>query len=68
MALRGNYTVEAAVIVPLYLFVLVLAIRISIYLYCEIREDAKAAEREEIWLVDEFYKYQIGNCETSLQS
>ena len=46
-------------IVPLYLSVLVLAIRISIYLYCEIREDAKAAEREEIWLVDEFYKYQI---------
>ena len=59
MALKGNYTVEAAVIVPLYLFVLVLAIRISIYLYCEIREDAKAAEREEIWLVDEFYKNQI---------
>lgn len=59
MALKGNYTVEAAVIVPLYLFVLVLAIRISIYLYCEIREDAKAAERAEIWLVDEFYKYQI---------
>ena len=59
MALKGNYTVEAAVIVPLYLFVLVLAIRISRYLYCEIREDAKAAEREEIWLVDEFYKYQI---------
>lgn len=59
MALRGNYTVEAALIVPLYLFVLVLAIRISIHLYCEISEEANAVEREELWLVDEFYKYQI---------
>lgn len=58
MYLKGSYTVEAAYIVPLYLLVLVLAIKIGISSYNEAR-DRECLLAEGKWEVSEFYKIQM---------
>ena len=55
---RGSYTVEAAIIVPLYLTVLALALGNSITMYSDIKSATEAEKTEDIWAVEVFYRYE----------
>lgn len=54
-----NYTIEAAILMPLLLFTIVAGIRISIQMYKEVGAEREQAKVESLWLVDDFYKYQV---------
>ncbi|MDD6481005.1 MAG: hypothetical protein PUF65_01830 [Lachnospiraceae bacterium] len=56
---KASYTVEAAVIVPLFLAAMALAMRISIALYIEVRDQKEQEEIADMWEVENFYKFQI---------
>lgn len=56
---KASYTVEAAVIVPLVIGAMALAMRIGIMLYqeiCDLREEESIGL---MWEVEEFYRYQV---------
>ena len=55
---KGSLTIEAAVIIPVYLLVIVVTIQLAIGLYCEIRDEQPDTTMQELWLVNDFYKYQ----------
>jgi hypothetical protein len=57
--LKASYTVEAAVIVPMLIGIMALAMRVSILLYIEIRDEKEEEAVCNMWEVEEFYKYQI---------
>ena len=54
--LKGSFTVEASVLVPMLLVIYVLIINTGLYMYTEIREQQ---EQSDIWVIDDFYKYQL---------
>lgn len=56
---KGSLTIEAAVIIPVYLFTILVVIQLAIGLYCEIREEQIGTNLQELWLVSDFYKYQM---------
>ena len=56
--MKGSLTIEAAVVIPVYLFTMVAALQIGIGFYCEIREEQQEVTLQELWLVHDFYKYQ----------
>jgi hypothetical protein len=56
---KASYTVEAAVLVPLLIGVMVLAMRIGILLCGEVKETNEAKAMEEMWEVEDFYRYQV---------
>ena len=57
-SLRGSYTVEASVIIPMFLFLMITTTSIGIDLYHE----AEAAQEQErtssLWAVEKFYAFQ----------
>ena len=57
--LKGSFTVEASVLVPMLLIIYVLIINTGIYMYTEIREQKEQEAQADIWMVDDFYKYQL---------
>ena len=56
--MKGSYTIEASVLIPLLLMVMALGMRMGIYLYQEIREQKEQQAVEELWEVKDFYQYQ----------
>jgi hypothetical protein len=58
MRWKASYTVEAAVIVPILIAVMALAMRIGILLCQEVKEINEAESLEQMWEVEEFYRYQ----------
>lgn len=56
---KASYTVEAALIVPLLIGAMALAMRLGIVLYTEVRNEKEGEAVAAMWEVDEFYKYQI---------
>ncbi len=56
--MKGSLTIEAAVVIPVYLFTMVAALQIGIGFYCEIRDEQQEVTLQELWLVHDFYKYQ----------
>jgi hypothetical protein len=58
MRWKASYTVEAAVIVPILIGVMALAMRIGILLCQEVKEINEAESLEQMWEVEEFYRYQ----------
>jgi hypothetical protein len=56
---KASYTVEAAVLVPLLIAVMALAMRIGILLCGEIKEEKETDALEEMWEVEDFYRYQV---------
>lgn len=57
---KAAFTVEASLIVPLLLFVMLIAMKAGLVLYTEIVENPVPAEAQ-IWAVETFYKdYWIG--------
>ena len=57
--LKGSFTVEASVLVPMLIFMYILMINTGIHCYVEIREQKEQEAQEDIWVVEEFYKYQL---------
>lgn len=57
--LKGSFTVEASVLVPMLLIIYVLIINTGIYMYTEIREQKEQEAQSDIWVIDDFYKYQL---------
>jgi hypothetical protein len=53
---KGSYTVEAAIVVPIVLFVFVKAMEMGISLYQEIRDGEPEYFQNDTWVVDTFYK------------
>jgi hypothetical protein len=56
---KASYTVEAAVLVPLLIAVMALAMRIGILLCGEVKEANEEEALEEMWEVEDFYRYQV---------
>lgn len=57
---KAAFTVEASLIVPLLLFVMLIAMKAGLVLYTEIVEKP-ASSNAQIWAVEAFYKdYWIG--------
>lgn len=59
MRLKGSYTVEAAIIIPIYIFIMTIAMRVGIKLYQEITSQTEYEIVEDMWLVDDFYRYKL---------
>ena len=57
--LKGSYTVEAAVYIPIILFMLFHSLDIAIDFWQESRECEISKQMEELDCVKEFYGYQI---------
>lgn len=58
MKLKGSYTVEAAIIVPIFIFILAIGMKAGLILYSEIKQQQEQQILEEMWLVDDFYRYK----------
>lgn len=56
---KGSYTVEAAILIPIYLFIMVGTIQIAISLYNEIKENSEVERVQKIWAVEEFYRNEL---------
>lgn len=59
MRLKGSFTVEASIIIPTFIFIIVIAIRTGLILYQEIATQTEQELVENVWVIDDFYKYQI---------
>lgn len=58
MWLRGSFTIEGAIIIPIYIFMMTIVMNMSLLLYEEIKDENEQKEVTGWWLVDDFYKYQ----------
>ena len=56
--LRGSYTVEAAIIVPIFIFMLAIGMRAGLILYDEIRHEREQEILDGMWAVDDFYRFK----------
>ena len=57
--LNGSYTVEGSILIPIFIFMLALVMRMGLVLYQEIKSDSSYEAATDIWLVDDFYDYQV---------
>lgn len=57
--LKGSYTVEGAIIIPIFVVVLAIAMKMGLVLYNEMKEDSSYEYATDMWLVDDFYNYQV---------
>mgnify|MGYP002728131694 FL=1 len=57
MRLKGSYTIEAAIIVPIFIFLLAIGMRAGLILYDEIRLEREQEILDGLWLVDDFYRF-----------
>ncbi len=53
---KGSYTVEAAMIVPILLFVMALGMKMGLVLYREIIDENEVQMVEGLWEVEDFYR------------
>lgn len=58
MRLKGSYTVEAAIIVPIFIFLLAIGMRAGLILYDEIRQEREQEILDGMWVVDDFYRFK----------
>lgn len=57
--LKGSYTVEGAIIIPIFVVMLAIAMKMGLVLYNEMKEDSSYEYANDMWLVDDFYNYQV---------
>lgn len=57
--LNGSYTVEGAIIIPIFVVMLAIAMKMGLVLYNEMKEDSSYEYATDMWLVDDFYNYQV---------
>lgn len=58
MWLRGSFTIEGAIIIPIFIFMMTIVMNMSLLLYEEIKDENEQKEVTGWWIVDDFYKYQ----------
>ena len=58
MWLKGSFTVEGAIIIPIFIFMTAIVMNMSLILYKEIKDENEQEEVTGWWLVDDFYRYQ----------
>lgn len=58
-SLNGSYTVEGAIIIPIFIFMLAIVMKMGLLLYQEIKTDTSYETATDMWLVDDFYNYQV---------
>ena len=58
-SLNGSYTVEGAIIIPIFIFIMAVVMKMGLLLYQEIKTDTSYETATDMWLVDEFYNYQV---------
>ena len=58
MWMRGSFTIEGAIIIPIFIFMMTIVMNMSLLLYEEIKDENEQKEVTGWWLVDDFYKYQ----------
>ena len=58
-SLNGSYTVEGAIIIPIFIFMMAIVMKMGILLYQEIKTDTSYETAAGMWLVDDFYNYQV---------
>ena len=58
MWLRGSFTIEGAIIIPIFIFMMTIVMNMNLLLYEEIKDENEQKEVTGWWLVDDFYKYQ----------
>lgn len=58
MWLRGSFTIEGTIIIPIFIFMMTIVMNMSLLLYEEIKDENEQKEVTGWWLVDDFYKYQ----------
>ena len=58
-SLNGSYTVEGAIIIPIFIFMMAIVMKMGILLYQEIKTDTSYETATDMWLVDDFYNYQV---------
>lgn len=58
MWLRGSFTIEGAIIIPIFIFMMTIVMNMSLLLYEEIKDENEQKEVTGWWLIDDFYKYQ----------
>lgn len=56
---KGSYTIEAAIIMSLFLFTIVAVMKISLSLYTEVKNQKEHEVLEKIWVVDDFYRLSL---------
>lgn len=57
--LEGSYTVEGTIIIPIFIVMLAIAMKMGLVLYNEMKEDSSYEYATDMWLVDDFYNYQV---------
>lgn len=57
--LKGSFTVEATFIMIIFLSIISITLNMGIDLYREIQCTHEEQMREELWLVDDFYRLAI---------
>lgn len=57
--LKGSYTVEGAIIIPIFIVMLAIVMKMGIVLYNEMKADSPYEYATDMWLVDDFYNYQV---------
>lgn len=57
--LKGSYTVEGAIIIPIFITMLAIAMNMGLVLYNEMKQDSPYEYATDMWLVDDFYNYQV---------
>lgn len=56
---RGSFTVEATIIVPLFIFMILTVLRIGIGFFQDSAKREVSPELEKLDIVSEFYNYQV---------
>ena len=57
--LKGSYTVEGSIIIPIFIVMLAIAMKMGLVLYNEMKADSSYEYDTDMWLVDDFYNYQV---------
>ncbi len=58
MQLKGSFTVEGAIIFPLFIFISAAGMKMGLELYSEIKSQKEQEYVTNMWLVDDFYNYE----------
>ena len=56
--LKGSYTVESTIIIPIFIVMLAIAMKMGLVLYNEMKADSSYEYATDMWLGDDFYNYQ----------
>ena len=57
--LKGSYTVEGTIIIPIFIVMLAIAMKMGLVLYNEMKADSSYEYSTDMALVDDFYNYQV---------